>query len=191
MAVTAPSGGPARPAGPHAKVVLRITVTRNQNALQESRVVKVNADLLAFEPLPIQVYYIGITAVTRTVDLRQSRLNWACQCTAWKSQKAMLHSKFKRPTVSTHFQRPGPSDSEGIIELANVISESGSRACPPADGFSNNKRSNGRLTHPLKPAILISRARSEASAKGAMPRPGYPSLHFRVDVDNLSSSSKF
>jgi hypothetical protein len=30
--------------------------------------------------------------------------------TAWKSQKVMLHSKLKRPTISTHFQSP----SEGV-----------------------------------------------------------------------------
>jgi hypothetical protein len=30
--------------------------------------------------------------------------------TAWKGQKVMLHSKLKRPTISTHFQSP----SEGV-----------------------------------------------------------------------------
>jgi len=47
------------------------------------------------------------------------------------------------------------------MELANVISGS----CPAADGFSNNKRSNGSNTHPLKSAILISRARSDTSVR--------------------------
>jgi hypothetical protein len=39
------------------------------------------------------------------------------------------------------------------------------------DGFSNNKRSNCSSTHPLKSAILISRAsRSEVRGVGDMPR---------------------
>jgi hypothetical protein len=32
-----------------------------------------------------------------------------------------------------------------------------SGSCPAADGFSNNKRSNGSKPHPLKSAFLISR----------------------------------
>ena len=69
------------------------------------------------------------------------------------------------------------------------------------DGYSNNKRSNGSNTHPLKSAILISRAsRSEVRGVGhtprampwamplAMPRVQelclglFSRIHFRVNV---------
>ena len=64
------------------------------------------------------------------------------------------------------------------------ISGSGQRR-QKVDDFSNNKRSNGSKTHPLKSAILLSRAsRSEVRGVGqaadmprAMPwamRPGAP-----------------
>jgi hypothetical protein len=34
--------------------------------------------------------------------------------TAWKNQNVMLHSQLKRPTISTLFQRPSESESEGV-----------------------------------------------------------------------------
>ena len=54
--------------------------------------------------------------------------------------------------------------------------DSGSRTAaePAADGFSNNKRSNMTATHPLKSAILISRAARSA------PGPWRPAV--TVDV---------
>ena len=74
--------------------------------------------------------------------------------TAWKIEKVLLHIELKRPTISTHFQRP-------LKELENSISGASLRR-QKVDGFSNNKRSNGSNTHPLKSAILRSRAsRSE------------------------------
>ena len=74
--------------------------------------------------------------------------------TAWKIEKVLLHIELKRPTISTHFQRP-------LKELENSISGVRRRR-QKVDGFSNNKRGNGSNTHPLKSAILRSRAsRSE------------------------------
>ena len=70
--------------------------------------------------------------------------------TAWKIEKVLLHIELKRPTISTHFQRP-------LKELENSISGVRRRR-QKVDGFSNNKRSNGSNTHPLKSAILRSRA---------------------------------
>jgi hypothetical protein len=77
--------------------------------------------------------------------------------TAWKNQKVMLHSKLKRPTISTHFQSP----SEGVGKCD--AQRTPRRRRHRVDGFSNNKRSNGSNTHPLKSAILISRAWSDTS----------------------------
>jgi len=69
-------------------------------------------------------------------------------------RKCLDFSALKRPTISTLFQRP----SEGV----GKCDFRGRRRRQEDDGYSNNKRSNGSNTHPLKSAILISRAsRSE------------------------------
>ena len=60
-----------------------------------------------------------------------------------ESQKVLCRISLKSPTISTHFQRP-------LKELENTNFK--------VDDFSNNKRSNGSKTHPLKSAILMSRA---------------------------------
>ena len=53
-----------------------------------------------------------------------------CQCTAWKSQKAMLHSGLKSPMISTLFQ-------SSLKEMANAISGS---LQAPAKSYSHFKQ---------------------------------------------------
>ena len=75
--------------------------------------------------------------------------------TAWKSQKELVRSELKSPTISTLFQR----SSGGVDKLRF---QGPFRRPLKFEGYSNNKRSNGSNTHLLKFAILISRAsRSE------------------------------
>ena len=89
--------------------------------------------------------------------------------TTWKIEKVLLHIELKRPTISTHFQRP-------LKELENSISGVRRRR-QKVDGFSNNKRSNGSNTHPLKSAILRSRAsRSEVRSAGGLSPCASPSV---------------
>ena len=70
--------------------------------------------------------------------------------TAWNIEKICPIASLKGLRLVHIFRGP-------LKELTNTIS--GSRRRPQkVDGFSNNKRSNGSKTHPLKSAILISRA---------------------------------
>jgi hypothetical protein len=59
----------------------------------------------------------------------------------------MVRSKLKSPTISTHFQR-------SLKELENSISGVRRRR-QKVDGYSNEKRRRGSITHPLKSAILL------------------------------------
>ncbi len=67
-----------------------------------------------------------------------------------ESRFLLSHSKLKSPTISTHFQRP-------LKELEKPISAARRRR-QNVDGFSNEKRRRGSITHPLKSAIQRSRA---------------------------------
>ncbi len=94
-------------------------------------------------------------------------------------RKCLDFSALKRPTISTLFQRP----SEGV----GKCDFRGRRRRQEDDGYSNNKRSNGSNTHPLKSAILISRAsRSEVRH---LREPDSRRREARGDVANPSHGS--
>jgi hypothetical protein len=73
-----------------------------------------------------------------------------------ESRFLLSHSQLKSPTISTHFQR-------SLKELENSISGVRRRR-QKVDGYSNEKRRRGSITHPLKSAIQRSRALGARSA---------------------------
>ncbi len=85
----------------------------------------------------------------------------------------MVLSKLKSPTISTHFQRP-------LKELENPVSGVRLRQWK-VDGFSNEKRRRGSITHPLKSAILL------GSACGARSDPTLGQRSNKRQVKRLAS----